>query len=91
MAIQFPLTLALPLSLPLFLSQVSGPLLDLPACPLNHLVPLLPKFRAVQWDKENITAGTGVPTATVEDLVKPAREQNSSVTTTTIMVCSLCC
>lgn len=71
MSIQFPLTLTLPLPFPLFFSEVSGPLLDLPAGPFDHLIPLLPQFGAVQRDKEDITAGAGIPAATVEDLVKP--------------------
>lgn len=69
MPIQFSLTLSFPF--PFFLSQVSGPLLNFPASSFDHLVPLFPQFGAVQWDKEDIAAGTGVAAASVKDLVKP--------------------
>lgn len=79
MPIELPLTFPLPLSFPFFLSQVSGPLLHLPAGPFNHLIPLLPQFGAIQWDKEDIAAGAGVPTAAVEDLVKPKVMRDTGV------------
>ena len=47
--------------------------------PFNHLISLLPQFGAIQRDKEDIAAGTGVPVATVKYLVKPRNRRYSSV------------
>lgn len=79
MTIEFPLSLTLPFSLSLFFSQVSGPLFHLPSGSFYDLIPLLPQFGAIQRNKEDIAAGTRVPTATVKDFVKPEKKKRNGI------------